>query len=199
MARLKSTNYNKKKNDILNNAADVFAEFGVEKATMTQIAKRCEVSKALLYHYYKSKNELISDIVISSLEELETALEDTLDEYQGSSSEEMLRQLIRQTLECYRDADSKHKVQLNSQNILSEEELRESYEIQRRIVRIYSSTISQIRPDLAQNTNLIIPITMSIFGMLNWAFTWLKSNGLTRTEYADLVTTLSLEGLKSVK
>ncbi len=48
---------------ILNAAALVFSENGVDKASMAQIAKSAKLSKAAIYHYFTSKDEMIEALV----------------------------------------------------------------------------------------------------------------------------------------
>lgn len=52
-------------------AADrLFAKYGMEKATMDDIAKEAEYSKATLYVYFKSKDEIYYYIVLRYMEKL---------------------------------------------------------------------------------------------------------------------------------
>lgn len=65
----------RKQRGILANATLVFAEEGMEKASMARIAAQAGVSKALLYHYYPSKDVLIFTIIMTHLEKLDKAIE----------------------------------------------------------------------------------------------------------------------------
>lgn len=200
MARARAANFEEKQLHILVNAAAVFAELGMEKASMSQIAARSKVSKALLYHYYPSKSALIFDIIRSHLEELDQALQAVADESHNDLPELRLRKLVRQILECYRDADDKHIVQLNCRGLLAEEETNEINELERRIVMRIADALHDINPEINKKRPLLKPVTMSLFGMLNWVYMWFKPNGpITREEYADVATTLVLEGLKNIK
>ncbi len=45
-----------------------------------------------------------------------------------------------------------------------------------------------------------MPVTMSLFGMMNWVYMWFKEGGpISREDYARVATTLILEGVKKVK
>lgn len=48
------------KRRILDSAAQVFAEYSYDGARVDEIAKRAGVNKALIYYYYKSKEELLA-------------------------------------------------------------------------------------------------------------------------------------------
>ena len=72
--------------------------------------------------------------------------------------------------------------------------------IERRIVRRFSLVIDRINPELRNGRPLLMPVTMSLFGMMNWVYMWFKDGGpVTREDYADIATTLILEGVKAVR
>lgn len=198
MARTRAIDFEEKQRSLLSSAAAVFAEMGMEKASMAHIASRSNVSKALLYHYYPSKDALIFDIIRNHLEDLEAGVASA--DRPDVAPPERLRLLVRQVLESYRGADNEHKVQLNGTSALSPEQLDELRAIERRIVRRFSNTIIEINPDLNASKPLLMPVTMSLFGMMNWVYMWFRPGGpVSRDEYADIATTLILEGVKAVR
>ncbi|MCB1463385.1 MAG: TetR family transcriptional regulator [Nitratireductor sp.] len=197
MARTRANDYEDKQRSILESAAAVFAEHGMDKASMSLIAKQCDISKPLLYHYYESKDALIFDIVRTHLAELDEALEAA--DRPEVKPEERLRILIHEVLENYRDADNQHKVQLNIAGTLPDALAAEIQSIERRIVKRFSSVLKEIDPRLDADRPLAMPATMSLFGMLNWVYLWFRDDGpISRDEYADMVTRLFLGGLKSI-
>ena len=199
MARTRASDFEEKQHGLLMSAAAVFAEQGMEKASMAQIANHSGVSKALLYHYYPSKDELIFAIIHTHLVNLEAsvaaAVDDTL------PPEEQLRLLVRVVLDRYRGADDAHKVQLVGTSALSDEQRGEIRTVERQIVRHFSRVIARIHPELDKPERpLLMPVTMSLFGMMNWVYMWFRDGGLvTREDYADVATTLILEGIKAVR
>ena len=58
----KRPNYENKKNEILQNALALFGEKGYKVTSMDNIAEACGISKAMLYHYFKSKKVLFLEI-----------------------------------------------------------------------------------------------------------------------------------------
>ena len=50
-------------------ARKLFASHGVMETSMSQIARACKVTKAGLYHYFKSKDEILKEIFLSHVEE----------------------------------------------------------------------------------------------------------------------------------
>lgn len=199
MARTRADDFEAKQRGILTSAAAVFAKMGMDKASMAQIATHSNVSKALLYHYYPSKDALIFDIIRSHLAELDAAIEAA--DRPEKAPQIRLRLMVRQVLENYRNADDHHKVQLMGSSTLQPEQLTEIQAIERRIVRRFSAVIGMINTNLdGEERPLLMPVTMSLFGMLNWVYMWFREDGpITREDYADVATTLLLEGMKAVR
>ncbi|WP_116087259.1 TetR/AcrR family transcriptional regulator [Tropicimonas sp. IMCC34011] len=199
MARTRASDFEEKQRILLKEAAHVFASQGMDKASMSQIAKEAGVSKSLLYHYYPSKDALIFAIILDHLERMEATLASLTDN--GEAPKARLRMLIGTTLEVYRGADDEHKVQLNAGPALTDAQQAQIRTLERRIVAHFSAVILQINPDLVTpERSLLMPVTMSLFGMMNWVYMWFREGGaITRDEYADVATTLILEGVKAVR
>jgi AcrR family transcriptional regulator len=84
--------YREKRKRILQHAAKIFAKKGYEKASLEEIASRLKLTKASLYHYFRSKEEVLYLIQLEALEEI---LEDTTAIVQSESSPSVkLKELI---------------------------------------------------------------------------------------------------------
>lgn len=55
------------KDNIIRVAEELFAEKGIEKTTMDEIAKRAQYSKSTIYVYFKSKDEIYNCIIYKSM------------------------------------------------------------------------------------------------------------------------------------
>ena len=199
MARTRAVDFEEKRRGILDTAAEVFAEQGMEKASMAQIAAHGQVSKALLYHYYPGKDALIFAIIHTHLQELDAAIEAADDP--ALPPRQRLRVLVGAVLTQYRGADNEHKVQLNGAAALTDPQKAEIHAVERRIVRRFAAVLREINPDLdSPDRPLLQPVTMSLFGMMNWVYMWFKDGGrISREDYADVATTLILEGIMAVR
>ncbi|AKH99997.1 transcriptional regulator, TetR family [Hoeflea sp. IMCC20628] len=198
MARTIAKDYEAKREAILKTAAVFFAEQGFDRASMGKLAQACGVSKALIYHYYPSKDALLFDIIDTHLTELVDMVETAAAE-PGSASVR-LRALIRAILIAYRDSDAEHKVQLDALSSLPEENQIHLRALQRRLVTCMSDSVRAIEPErFADRPELVGPVTMSIFGMLNWFFLWYRPGGpVDRDAYADIVADMVIGGLPAV-
>lgn len=198
MPRARASDFALKQRAILASAAAVFAEAGMDKASMARIAEQAQVSKALLYHYYPGKDALIFDIVRTHLLALDAAVAAAEDA--ALEPPRRLRHMVGAVLEIYRDADEAHKVQLNGAPLLPEAERAEIHAIERRIVWRFAAVLRQINPGLDGPKPLLMPVTMSLFGMLNWVYLWFREGGaISREDYAELATRLMLNGVEGLR
>lgn len=199
MARTRAQDFEEKQLAILDCAAKVLATMGVDKASMSQIASEAQVSKALVYHYYPSKDALVFAIIVTHLEGLDADLEAADDP--AMEPRARLNLLVRVVLENYRGADDRHRVQLTAISMLTPEQKEAITQVERRVVRRFASVLDQINPQLNDKSRpLLMPVTMSLFGMMNWMYMWFREGGLiSREDYADVATTLILEGINAVR
>ena len=50
-----------------------------------------------------------------------------------------------------------------------------------------------------KGTKMMTPVTMSLFGMVNWHYLWFRSTGsVSRSEYAEIVTRLITDGSRNL-
>ncbi len=198
MARSRASDYDEKREAMLHRAATVFARDGYDRSSMAGLAAECGVSKALLYHYYASKEALLFDILRTHLTALAETVEDADDP--ALPPEERLERLVGTLLDSYRDADAEHKVQLNALQLLPEPERNALKALERRLVSRFADAVQGLDPDLFRNGPMLKPVTMSLFGMLNWAFTWFRDGGaVSRADYARLASRLLVGGVRSLK
>ena len=197
MARTRATDYDDKRRAILDRSAELFAEHGYDRASMSKIAEACGVSKANLYHYYKDKEELLFDVIRFHLEELLEVVEAA--DRPGLAPAARLKELVAALLEAYRDADAQHNVQINGMRLLTSDRQGELKEMERDLVKIFSDAVAGVAPQL-KGTKMLKPVTMSLFGMINWHYLWFKSTGeVTRADYAELVSQLIVDGTRNLR
>lgn len=198
MARPIAKDHDVKRAHILKTAARVFAETGFVRASMSQVAKDCGISKANIYHYYSGKDALLFDILDTYLLELRDRL--ALLPLEGLSADEQLRAILVETLHAYDGMDDEHKIQTEGIPLLDAKQQVILKNYQRDMVRQLSDVVCAVAPDVFGNDKPKLRATvMSIFGMLNWFYMWNKgANEKARTEYADLVTRLTLSGVNGL-
>jgi AcrR family transcriptional regulator len=193
MARTRANDYDKKRLGILSRSARLFAEHGFAGTSITMIADACGVSKALMYHYYDSKDDVLFDILDDHLKHLVAVVEAAADS--SADPRDRLIAIATALLEAYRGADAEHQVQISSLKLLPPAKQETLKEMERGLVRIVSDAIADALPAIAKKHDLLIPLTMSLFGMLNWHYLWFREGkGMTRDAYARMATGLVLAG-----
>ncbi|SFP66490.1 TetR/AcrR family transcriptional regulator [Tranquillimonas alkanivorans] len=191
MARPRADDYADKRAAIHRRAAQTLSEAG-GRASMSRIAEDCGISKALLYHYYKNRDALISDILCTHLREIDRALAKACE---GRAGADRLHCLSRTLLALYEDADDLHRLQLGALGKLPEEDARRIRTLERVILDRFRAAIREVAPDL--DGAGMTAASMSLMGMLNWVFTWFRPGGaLTRDEFARHATDMLLRSLE---
>jgi len=198
MARSIAPDYEAKRLAILKNAAGFFAKNGFDRSSMNELANVCGVSKALIYHYYNSKDALLFDIVNTHLTELVEVVKHADDK--AARAEENLRAIVHAVLAAYLDADAQHKLQTEAMASLPADERAILADLQRQIVSIVSGALRAVTPEVYDaRPEVLHPVAMSLFGMVNWFYMWNRpGKGMSREDYADLCTDLMLNGVEGI-
>ncbi len=195
MARSIAKDHDRKRAQILRQAARVFATEGFDRASMSQLARACGISKANIYHYYPSKDALLFDILDSYLRALRDRV--LAVDISGLSPPEALHALVREILLAYQGADFEHRIQVRRLAILPEGQQQVLRAYQRDMVRRMSQVLALNAPGtLGGDPARLRATAMSVFGMLNWFYMWnSQADTRARLDYARLVTDLTLKGV----
>jgi TetR/AcrR family transcriptional regulator len=196
MARPRSSGYGDQRSLILTQAAALFAAQGYAATSMNQVAMACGVSKAALYHYVRDKNELLACVAQDHVARLAAVVDEVLAE--GLAPEPRLRALIMRFVQEYASARNEHRVLTEDVHLLAPEQREQVLGLQRQVVAVFAATVAEVRPAMAQ-AGLEKPLTMLLFGMINWLFTWFRpGEPLSHAQMAPLVADLFLGGLGAV-
>ncbi len=96
-----------------------------------------------------------------------------------------MRELILSLVREYATAQSAHRVLTEDVKFLEPEDRQRVLDQERAVVRGFAQAVVALRPDLG-STVMGMPLTMLLFGMINWTYTWYKSQGPVRpSELAD--------------
>ncbi|MBS0455636.1 MAG: TetR family transcriptional regulator [Proteobacteria bacterium] len=197
MARGRSASYEDQREMILAQAAQLFARRGYSATSMNQVAEGCGLSKATLYHYYKDKYSLLLSIADDHVSRLTAIIED--EESLKLKGEARLRHLIRRIVEEYAHAQDAHRVLTDDVKFLSDEDRQRVLDKERQVVAGFARALVETRKgDAAEH--MAKPLTMLLFGMINWMFTWMKPDGaLDYDAMGPIVADLFLGGVDNVK
>jgi len=194
LARTIAKDHCEKRTAILKSSADLFASEGYGRATMSQIAAACGVSKANIYHYYDGKESLLFDILDSHLSELRDQICGLT--FDNDNPKEQLYEITSALLLAYEGSDAAHKVQINAFSVLPPDQQNILRGYQRDLVKFVQDLIARIvPPEHAENTSYLRDISMSLFAMVNWHFQWDgKADVDRRRAYAHTICQLICSG-----
>ncbi len=205
MARSRSAEFPIQREAILRCAARLFARDGYPATSMSGLAEACGISKPLLYHYVADKYQLLLEIADAHVSRLAALVEAVEAEAKaaGWGPEQHLRRLITCFVEEYAQARDDHGVLTQDVKFLSEIDRGRVLDKERRVVQAFAACIVAARADKYRDADaeatLAKPLTMLLFGMMNWMFTWLRPDGpLGHREMAPVVADLFLGGLPAV-
>ncbi len=197
MPRGRAPGYDTQREQILARAAELFARQGYTATSMNQVALACGVSKPSLYHYVRDKYQLLVEIAEDHIHRLQALVEQT--QQRALEPRARLQELIVSFLEVYADAQPAHRVLTEDVKFLEPSDRARVLDGQRSVVAAFAETIAELRPDL-RDSELHKPLTMLLFGMMNWMFTWLQPGGkLTHAAMAPIVADLFFGGLNAVR
>jgi AcrR family transcriptional regulator len=199
MARPRAATFDQQREAILDAAATLFARRGFASATTAEIAEACGISKGLLYHYYRDKQHILFDIVDGHMDRLMAIVEGTPCEVASSTdpmrAEARLRELVRRFMHEYEHAQDRHVVLVQDVKFLPDEARARVVAKQRDVVELFARAVQAVRPRHGDAVHRI-PLAMILFGMINWTFTWLRSDGpLDHSDIAEVVSDVFLHGV----
>jgi AcrR family transcriptional regulator len=191
MARTQAADYEDRREAIVEKAAQLFAEHGFLGASVLELAKACQTSKSLLYHYYPSKEDVLYAVMVSHIDRLGEDVEKAMAIAGGPKKR--LKALLRLFMSHYVGAASRQKVLLNDLAHLPDEKRRSVVAKQRRIIDAVQGLLVELDPALVGQKERARAKTMLLFGMINWTGNWYDPTGpLDPDSIADMAFELAV-------
>ncbi|TAM03936.1 MAG: TetR/AcrR family transcriptional regulator [Paraburkholderia sp.] len=184
MARTRAPDHETQREQILDLAAAKFAQTSYPSTSMSDLAAASGTSKARLYHYYESKEAILFDLLDRYTKRLMLIIAEVegASQRQGLDERETFAELIRAFLAEYETSHSRHVALLNDVKYLEDAQREIILNRQRDVVAAFARQLARAYPGRVSTENQTA-LTMMVFGMINWTFTWLKPGG--RMGYRD--------------
>ena len=196
MARTRSQQYPEIRQRILDKAAQLFAEKGFRGASIAELARACDASKAWLYHYYDSKEAILHAMLKAHIGELLGVVRQVLAE--PAEPEAQFRAFLRESLALYAAKPEKHVVLMNDLDSLTTAEAEEIRQGERELVEAVAGMLERLDPSLRDAPALRKPFAMMFYGLINWTYIWYDPKGAVPPDkLAALAADLFLNGYKS--
>jgi AcrR family transcriptional regulator len=163
------TRFDRRLGHILDHATEVFCVKGYEGASMRDLSRATGISLAGLYHYFESKERLLflvqKHTFTTIVEQLKARLADVTD------PEQRIRIFILNHLEYFVSNQRGLKVLSHEDESLKNGFSSEIAGIKREYYRICLGLMEDLRRKRSLDFNARTAV-MSLFGMINWIYTW---------------------------
>lgn len=176
--RRRANNADARRREIIDEAARLFDNTGYTHANMDDIALSVGIAKPTLYHYFRSKDEILYGIYVTFLDVLLDRHAGRL--HAGLDSRQLLLEIMTDILELMEThrghvrALFEHHRELPPARWAEIRAKRDSYEsMVRDVIRegVERGELREIDPQLA---------TLGMLGMCNWAYQWYRKGSTMR-------------------
>jgi len=193
MPRGKAATFELQRASILQAAAELFAARGFVSASMAELAEVCGVSKPLLYHYYRDKEQILFDVADTYLDGLLAVVGEITS--QRLPPLDHFRSLLRRFMQEYEHAQAYHSVLVQDVKFLNAVERKRIVAKENQVVDAFANAVAALKPRLRKKS-LRVPLAMVLFGMINWTFTWLRPDGaLSYDDMSEVIADIFLWGV----
>lgn len=196
MARTQAKDYDEKRQNIVDQAADLFAEQGFHSSSLNDLARACNSSKALIYHYFESKEAVLLAVVEEHVRLLYDTARDTTRGF--DSAEEKLARLTKAFMRIYQHSRARHIVLSTELRHLSDEDRERVQSRERAIIDIFRNLIAGVVDGPAPEAINAPALARLFMGMINWTYTWYEPGGaLDSDAVAEYASRIFIAGLKN--
>lgn len=195
MTRPQASDYDDKKQLILDKAAGLFGARGFESTTMNDVALACGASKSHVYHYFSRKEDLLFAIVSEHIQSLAADL--TAIVGQPLAAAERFRRMVQAFVECASASRNQHLVLMNDLKFLPEAQQAEVALLQSRLLDMMVSVLREINSPLLEHAESDKSYALMVYGTMIWTFTWYRPEGpMKPAELAARMSEVFLDGIR---
>ncbi|MBI9077368.1 MAG: TetR/AcrR family transcriptional regulator [Desulfatibacillum sp.] len=166
-----------KKELIAKIATAVFGEKGYRTSSLQDVAEKANISKAGLYHYFKSKEEILAHILLNNsdffLEKLKASIQESAKAQ--LSPRESFKNLIQVYAQQVNSDKDLRLIVLRERHQLSTKYMTELLKREQEMYHLLRDELQKI-PDLEENMNRNV-ITFLFIGMSHWLGYWFREGG----------------------
>ena len=163
-----------KKEQILQDIAELFFEKGYEKTSIRDISRSLNISKPGLYHHFTSKQEMLFDLIYDFMERTNRHLIKDIETLR--SPQEKLLCIIQNHIRFMVKYPAQTKVLIYEAHSLEGEYAERFKDKQLEYIKIIKKVLKEIMKYTKSKMNINVA-TFSLLGILNWIIQWYKPEG----------------------
>ena len=196
MTRPRASNYEDKKQLILDQAAALFAGRGFESTTMNDVAQACGASKSHLYHYFARKEDLLFSIISEHIQSLAAQLTEIV--ALPVAAEQRFQRFVDVFVQRSAASRNEHLVLMMDLKFLPDALRAQVHQLETRLVDMVSALLREINPALMKPGKVRTPYALMLFGTMIWTFTWYHPDGpVSPAELAARLSEVYLDGFRN--
>jgi AcrR family transcriptional regulator len=181
--KLQNKNFDTQKQRIIKVASSQMSKKGYKDTSLNNITSEVGIHKSTFFHYFKSKEELLSEIVKPGIVEVEENLREIIKD-NNISINNKLRKAISNHLFIlikYRDNVT---IYHNELRFLSKDEREKNLKAREDYANLFQVVVEMViknNPHKFRNMDVKVA-TFAILGMCNWFLRWYNKDGLLDIE-----------------
>lgn len=196
MPRVRSDDYDAKSQSIMDSAAALFAKVGYPNAKMQDIAQACGATKSMLYHYYPTKDDLLSAMLTEHLEKVIASVDEAM--AGGTPAKDRFAAFVQTYAQKSAQSRRRHVIAMNDVKFLPKAMQTPLRALEKRVTDQAADLLREVNPGLQDV--VYKPYAMMLLGMLNWTDYWYRPGGPMKSdELCERITRLFLLGFMAEK
>jgi AcrR family transcriptional regulator len=185
---------NEMRDILIRKGTELFYREGFARSSIRDIGRAAGISSATLYHYFKNKDDLLYEIIISIGKILLDVLSRTSQEF--SDPEQRLRQMVFRQICLLKEKKEEVKIYIEEQYQLPKRLKKVVYEQHRQIYEVYLNELRELQKAGRLRVDHLPIINFTIFATMNWVYRWYKEEeGLSIEQIADMIITILSDGI----
>jgi TetR/AcrR family transcriptional regulator, cholesterol catabolism regulator len=179
---------------VLDQAAELFWKKGYASTTTREIAASLGIRQASLYHHFASKEDLLCQLCVTSLEQILQAVQSAVNE--SNCAEPRIRILVSTHLNTLLKYRTRHALMLTELRSLSGPRKRQVVGLRKRYEKLVLAILKNgqsdgfVRQDIAAKY-----LCLSLLNILNWAVLWFRGDdALSAEQLAEIFARTYIDG-----
>lgn len=194
MKNYKIKEQERRKKEIYKVATKTLWQKGYDKTTIRDIARATEMTTAGLYYYFRSKEELLFQILDGHMDDMLAGIRKI--PLENSHPRDIIRQYIQYQVDTYCNDKFRSKLILNDDDCLTGEWYERIKEKQRTYLMIWRKALEAYCREQNLSTENIAVDAHCLVGMCNWVYRWYDPKGRIKPdELARIIYQIYLFGL----
>jgi TetR/AcrR family transcriptional regulator, cholesterol catabolism regulator len=186
-----------KKDYIAKKAAEVFVEKGYKSASLQDIADRVNISKAGIYHYFKTKDEILYYILVKGRERYLEVMNECISDCKekGLTAEDSFKNLVFAYARYINSERELRLIVLRERHQLTGKYSRGLVEFEKKIFRTLRDELKKITDENTRHDLNLIAFIIIAFS--HWMGYWVREDGkLGQDEIINQFISVIFEGFK---